>query len=212
MAAFVTLKRFDSLDQEGRAPDLAPSKPSSQNRPNSNPQETEQILDPMPVQPSPEQEKAAAQQRALEASQLQLTQLLKSIDQELNAARSKVCAGVANAFGESALALLPGLLDQGFAQELAIASIKIAAAVEPDRITLCVHPNDHEPIVDALHSLSPPRPVTVEKDSSLTKGHVRLFWSDGGAEIDQAALLQHAQDLLRSEMASLTSGNTLNEH
>lgn len=212
MSTVITLKRFDGLEDVKEAAPFDGSAPQVQQMPSSATNAAEEDLAPMPVQPSAEQEKIAAQKLALDAAQQSLTDVLRSIGSELGAARNKTVAHFATALSESALTLLPALLDQGFAHDLATASIEIAIAVEPEKIVLRVHPDDHQGIVDALQSLTPPHPITVEKDSTLQAGQVRMFWSEGGAEIDKSALLRNAQSLLQSRIASLTSGKVKDEH
>ncbi|MEM7060682.1 MAG: FliH/SctL family protein [Pseudomonadota bacterium] len=166
----------------------------------------------MPVHPSPEQEKTVELQRGLEVLQRKLAQIVQSIDGELRAAKGQITSQAAGAIAASATTLLPSLLDEGFAQELSSATLQIATAVEPDQIALRVHPDDHDPIVDALHSLAPPSPVTIEKDGGLRPGSVRLSWSNGGAEMNREALLNNARDLLEARLASIVSGRNQDDH
>ncbi len=211
MAALVTLKRFDGLEREGLTPALDRSTGTSPQSA-SLIEGAESDLAPMPIQPSAEQEKTAELQRELQGKQDQLAEILRSLSTELQAAKVKITAQMGSVIADSTMALLPALLDKGFAQELSTTAVQIAGSVEPVQITLKVHPKDHEPVIDALQALTPKQPLTVEKDSSMISGSVRLSWPDGGAEIDQTALLKHATGLLEARIASLLSGKDHNEY
>lgn len=211
MATLVTLKRFDGPSRESSSPASADVANGSELRASTS-EQPRQDLEQVPVQPSVEQEKMAKLQYELENKQLKLAQILQSVSSELHAAKTKLANQMADMIADSALALLPTLLDDGFANELSVAAVQIGSAIEPDPITLKVHPNDHEPVIDALQNLASPHPVTVEKDSSLTSGSVHLSWPNGGAEIDKPALLNHAAGLLETKIASLLSGKNQDEY
>lgn len=213
MAAEVTLERFDKIGRDRPAVSQTESAAAAAQQSSlPSPTAPEDILDPMPVHPSPEQEKTVELQRGLEVLQRKLAQIVQSIDGELRAAKGQITSQAAGAIAASATTLLPSLLDEGFAQELSSATLQIATAVEPDQIALRVHPDDHDPIVDALHSLAPPSPVTIEKDGGLRPGSVRLSWSNGGAEMNREALLNNARDLLEARLASIVSGRNQDDH
>lgn len=163
-------------------------------------------LEPVIIQASPEQLKLAEAHQMLEANQARLASLVHSIGKELHGARQRVIVECTDIMAQAIEALLPSLLDSGFAREIADATLKIATAVEPERVTLKVHPDDHDSVVDALRALASPEPIIVEQDTVLNPGQVRLAWQLGGADIDQAQLLQHATGLINARLASFESG------
>jgi len=211
MVASVTLKRFDRPSQK-ELPVGSAGMASSPERQTSMVSDTKTDLGPVPVQPSVEQEKTLELQEDLERKQRKLAAILLSLSTELNEAKNSVATRIGEVIADSTLAILPTLLDSGFAHEFSCAVVQIASVIEQDQITLKVHPNDHELMVEALQAHAPPHPVRVEKDGSMASGSIQLSWPDGGAEIDKVTLLNHAKGLLETRIASLVSGKNQNEH
>lgn len=213
MSAVLTLKRFDhfkgGLGLKDPSRDLTSiGQPGAIDAPREDGAE----LEPVPVQPSPEQLKTEALQRELAATQAQLAAIVESLSNEMQSAKRSANIQCVEAIAEAATALLPTLLDRSFAEELSAATLRITAAIEPEDVTLKVHADDHEPVVKALKTLAPPRPVVVEEDSTLAPGMARLSWPNGGARFDKAALLKDAADLLDARLASILSGKDRDDH
>lgn len=195
----VTLEQFDGLR-------LGKASAALRQLDTEPPEPVAEPMDSVSIQPSPEQLKLAEEHQALKASQAQLASIVQSVKAELCTARQSVITESTDTLAKAAEALLPSLLDNGFAHELAEATLQIARVIEPEQITLKVHPDDHDITVEALRVRDSPDPVIVERDPGLTPGLVRLAWSQGGAEIDRAQLLQHAADLIAARLASLEDG------
>lgn len=202
MPASLALERFDSFGAKGDAH----SKNAEGSFDQVEGQDGAEALAPVSIQPSQEQEKLDAALQELAASKALIVEIVRRIAIELTTARQKIISQGSEAIANSAAELLPSLLDQGFVHELSAATVQIANVIEPEQITLQAHPDQHDTIVDALKSAAPASPITVTSDPSLAEGQVRLSWPDGGAEIDQTALLRHAAELFESRLASFVSG------
>jgi flagellar biosynthesis/type III secretory pathway protein FliH len=109
---------------------------------------------------------------------------------------------LAEAFARAAAAALPSLAQEGFAAEVAAASLEIARAAEMADLELRLSPED-EPAVRAALEAAPPSAgaIRITRDPALAPGRAELGWAHGGARFDAAALADAALGCLHRQLA-----------
>lgn len=192
MSGKLALERFG-----GAAPDHAddpdPAAPGSGDpRDHRDPVLAEIV--PPPAEPDPEAEQAAALARIATALERILTDQGKL--------RDRCIAGVSAALGAAAETLLPRLARDGFARIVADTAEAIARQGQWPTLVLRVAPSDLDPVTRAVDSPAAGAALRIAPDSGMASGEARFEWTDGGAEIDLAAIVAEARETFRERLAA----------
>lgn len=152
-------------------------------RPEPGPDEAEAARAEAEALAAEEAAVAAAKVRREEAIAAAIATLCETVSQSRTGAIQVVAAEL----GQAVASALPGLLDEGFATEAALACAEISETAPIAEAALRASPNDTEVILAVLERQPPARPIAVTADPSLPDGQVRLDWGTGGAVFDSAA-------------------------
>lgn len=183
MAAPFSLERFDVV--------LPPAPPAEDTEPLAPPTPPPEaaIEAPTEDEPDPAQE---------------MLRVIQAAERSADTAIAELTHAMRTALGEALEGLLPALLADGHAAEIASIAVRIAADVPRGPVTLAVPANDHDGIIAELERLTPAHPVTVTQDTALPAGSARLRWPSGGADIDAEHLLAEAKAVLDRRLTALT--------
>jgi hypothetical protein len=157
------------------------------------------LLDPEAVL----REELVAERTALQA----VTAAITAQTDELHAA---VTRQAADAVAQVAREVLPALVDEGFASELAAAVVGIVEAGGSGGFRLELADDDHDTVVEGLKAHLPSLPVTVTSEPGRASGSARLNWQGGGAEFDIAAMVARVRHLLADRISAILERKTDN--
>ena len=152
-------------------------------RPEPEPEEDETLRAEAEARAAEEAAAAAARAQREETIANTLEKLAGAVEQSRKGAIQAVCVDL----GEAIAAALPGLLDEGFAKQAALACADLADGAGIANATLRASVDDAEVIVAILKKLAPAQPIAVEADTSVPDGQMRLDWGSGGAVFDADA-------------------------
>ena len=183
-AARVALERFDRA-----APAIEAPAPEPEPTPAATPVEPgTPDVDPETKQ-APERSDAHALDRAAAA----LEALEARIGEIRSAAREEAAMACAGAIGR----LAPFLARSAFPNEVTQSLARLATQLDGSALELAVAPDDRIAIERALaHAGAAPANLALRESSGLRPGEAQLFWPEGGAEIDAAALVAAAEAAL----------------
>jgi len=109
----------------------------------------------------------------------------------------------ADAVAQVAREVLPTLIDEGFASELAAAVVGIVEAGGSGGFRLELADDDHAAVIEGLKAHQPSLPVTVTSEPGRTSGSARLNWQGGGGDFDIAAMVARAWHLLADRLSAI---------
>ena len=130
--------------------------------------------------------------------------LIRAVERAADAGTARLLQNTAASLAESLDALLPALMHDGLAQEIAQVTTRVAADRPRGPLELSLPGSLHEDVLAALHDLAPPLPVSIVEDDALPDGSAHLSWPSGGATIDGEQILSDARALLKRRLASFT--------
>ncbi|MFK7945371.1 MAG: hypothetical protein AB8B85_21015 [Paracoccaceae bacterium] len=143
---------------------------------------------------------AAAEAEARAKRETALAEVLGTLADAVGRSRMGAIQAVCSDLGDVAAAALPSLLGDGFAKEVAAASVNIVDAAGISGASLRASPLDAETIVSVLKTLGPGQAFTVTADTKLKDGEVRLDWGAGGATFDSDAWAANIRALCATQI------------
>ncbi|MEO0623491.1 MAG: hypothetical protein AAF183_14845 [Pseudomonadota bacterium] len=181
------LARFDAVETSEEGVENAEGFAAS---PDVMPEETETselVSTPAPQSPA---------ERALERVEQIASYLAKAEQKGLDDLETGQ-RWAAEAFGRSAAAALPSLVETGFAAEVACATLDLARALRPRSLVLHLAPEDLEAVETAItltrgKDLPEEAALRLAADARVAPGEAALRWDGGGAEIEVGALTRAA--------------------
>ncbi|MEO1493834.1 MAG: hypothetical protein AAFV19_16900 [Pseudomonadota bacterium] len=159
------------------------------------------MLDPEPVEVSPEDLRAAEEAAALQS----LASTLATMTQHVDALHAGLGEQLSAAVGDAVIKTLPTVLEDGFAAEIAEVTRSIFDRLAEATLQLKVAPLHHDHVVAAFEGLDPGLPVEIIDDESLSPGQARLQWAAGGAEFDAEEWSAAARIALRRHLEHLST-------
>lgn len=198
-ASGVTLERFDGLTGIGARTDEDLGKGSADG------------MEAAPIRPAQgtetetdaEADAVEEARAAHDAAMRRAAALIDELCAETAKLESRIGAEIAAEVGKVANELLPAVIDEALAAEIAAAARSFAGLNRGRRIELALGAEQQDDVTAALGALAPPVPVTVKTDPALGPGAARIQWPQGGAEIDRDELVSRARSALQTRLAIL---------
>lgn len=115
-------------------------------------------------------------------------------------------AELAERTGRSLSALLPNLVSEFGAGQLAASVVAIVEKADLKSPLLLLSPEDHDCVISELSELASPVRIEVRKSLDQATGSAALKWEQGGADLDLSGFLTSAQQVFERTNRTTSNG------
>ncbi len=162
--------------------------------------------------PSPESELTPSEEEmdaeAHRETIARLAALTKGIEDAWVSGLAAATAELAERSSQSIGALLPNLLSDFGAAQLAASIVAVVEKADLKSPALLISLEDHDCVIEALSELGSPNQIEVRKSGDQAPGTASLHWEHGGAELDLSDFLASARHMLERTNPTNTNGVT----